>query len=123
VLFGGPAGQAGSLDDLGGASGTAVGATLAAVMAVGSALAIPPLGVAIAGPVAAVLAGGGGGAVAGGIIGALIGLGIPEPNARAYQEVLRDGGVVLGVVPHGPEDADAIRRDFDELRGEDIYYG
>jgi hypothetical protein len=107
---------------VGGAIGTAVGATLAAVMAVGTSLPIPGLGVVIAGPLAGALAGAGAGAVTGGLLGGLIGLGIPEPNARAYQEVLRDGGGVLGVVPHGAADADAIRQDFDDLRGENVCY-
>ena len=105
---------------VGGAIGTAVGATLAAVMAIGTSLVVPGLGMIVAGPVAAAFAGGGAGAVAGGIIGGLVGAGIPEPNAFAYQEVLRAGGVILGVVPHSEDDADAIMDDFKELHGESV---
>ena len=108
---------------VGGAIGTAVGATLAAVAAIGTSLALPGLGIIIAGPIAAALAGAGAGAVSGGLIGGLIGLGIPEPNAEAYQQVIRDGGVVIGVVPRSGEDASQIKRDFDELGGENVYYG
>ena len=72
--------------------------------------------------VAAALAGGGAGAVTGGLIGALVGMGIPESNSEAYQEALRSGGVVLGVVPHNDDDADAIKEDFQNLKGENICY-
>jgi hypothetical protein len=104
----------------GGAIGTAVGATAAAIAAIGTSLVIPGLGFVVAGPIAAALAGAGAGAVAGGIIGGLVGLGIPESNARAYEEALRDGGVVVGVVPHNSSDASAIKKKFEELRGENI---
>jgi hypothetical protein len=104
----------------GGAIGTAVGATAAAIAAIGTSILIPGLGIIVAGPLAAALAGAGAGAVTGGIIGGLIGLGIPESNARAYEEVLRDGGVVIGVTPHDANDATAIAERFEELHGENI---
>src|SRR5437763_9383576 len=63
---------------IGGAVGTAVGATIAAVAAIGTSVAIPGLGLVIAGPLAAGLAGGGAGAVAGGLIGALFGAAATE---------------------------------------------
>jgi hypothetical protein len=50
-------------------------------------LAIPGLGVFIAaGPIMAALAG-----AAGGLTGALIGLGIPEYEAKRYEEKVKDG--------------------------------
>ena len=107
---------------VGGAIGTAVGAALAAVLAIGTTVVVPGLGLVIAGPIAAAFAGGGAGAVAGGIIGGLIGLGIPEPDARAYQEALRDGGLVLGVVPHNADEARVLQALFEELHGENICY-
>jgi len=107
---------------VGGAIGTAVGATVAAILAMGTMVAIPGLGM-VAGPIVAALAGGGGaGAVTGGLIGALVGLGIPEPNARAYQEALREGGVVIGVVPHSSTDANDIKSYFEDHHGENICY-
>lgn len=106
---------------IGGAIGTAVGAAVAAVLAVGTSLAVPGLGLVVAGPLAAAFAGGGAGAVAGGLIGALVGLGIPEPNVRAYQDALRDGGLVLGVEPHGA-DVEAIEQIFEALHGENVCY-
>ena len=103
----------------GGTIGTAVGATAAAIAAIGTSLVVPGFGV-IAGPIAAALAGGGAGAVAGGAIGGLIGLGIPESNARAYEAALRDGGVVLGVVPH-EGDTSEIKTRFEQLDGENVH--
>lgn len=110
---------------VGGAIGTAVGAALAAVAAIGTSIAIPGIGtgigLVIAGPIAAAFAGAGAGAVTGGVIGALVGWGIPEDNAKAYQEALRNGGVVLGVFPRTNLDASKLRKEFQDLGGEDIY--
>jgi hypothetical protein len=106
----------------GGAIGTALGATIAAVVAIGTSIAIPGLGLVIAGPVAAALAGGGAGAIAGGVIGGLVGLGIPEANADAYHEALRNGGVVIGVVPRSTEDGVRIEEEFERLHGGNICY-
>jgi hypothetical protein len=107
---------------VGGAIGTAVGATLAALVAIGTTVVVPPLGIVVAGPLAAAFAGGGAGAVAGGIIGGLVGMGIPEPSAQAYQEALRVGGVVLGVVPRSAQDSKEIEGMFKELGGENVCY-
>jgi hypothetical protein len=108
---------------VGGVIGTALGATVAAVAAIGTSIVIPGLGLLVAGPIAAALAGGGAGAVTGGALGALIGAGIPEANAEAYQEALRNGGVVIGVVPRNEDDAREIQDRFRQLRGESVYYG
>src|SRR5262249_22740752 len=106
----------------GGAIGTAVGATLGAIAAIGTTVALPGLGLVIAGPILAGLAGGGAGAVAGGIVGGLVGLGISESNAKAYEETLRAGGVVFGVVPHGGGDAQLIRGYFGQHQAGNIVY-
>lgn len=107
---------------VGGAIGTAVGATLAAVAAIGTSIAIPGLGLLIAGPIAAALAGGGAGAVTGGVIGALVGAGMTEQNAKAYDEALRSGGVVIGVIPHDGSDASDLQARFREYNGENVCY-
>ncbi len=108
---------------VGGAVGTAVGAALGAVAAIGTSVAIPGLGIFVAGPIAFALAGGGAGAITGGVLGALIGAGIPEANAEAYQDALRGGGVVLGVRPRDDDEARNIQEKFRNLRGESVYYG
>jgi predicted phage tail protein len=103
----------------GGAIGTAVGA-LAVIAAISAGVAIPGLGVLAAGPILAAFAGAGAGAVAGGLIGGLVGLGIPESNATAYEQALKDGGVVIGVTPHSEGDADHIRDCFEKHQGENV---
>src|ERR1044072_4819328 len=67
----------------GAAVGGAVGATLAAIAAIGTTLALPGLGLLVAGPIAAALAGAGAGGAAGGLIGGLIGSGITEGRGEA----------------------------------------
>lgn len=101
---------------VGGAVGTIAGSGLAAIAAVGTTLAIPGLGLVIAGPVAAALAG----AVAGGVVGGLVGLGIPEENAEAYHAALREGGVVIGVEPRDNNEARELRETFEKHGGENI---
>ena len=104
---------------VGGAIGTAVGAVAAAVVGIGAMVFLPGIGW-VAGPLVYALAGGGAGAVTGGVLGGLIGMGIAEPNAKAYEEILQNGGVVVGVIPHDDDDDREIRKDFQELGGENI---
>jgi hypothetical protein len=105
----------------GAAIGGGVGATLAALAAIGTTLALPGLGLLIAGPIAAGLAGAGAGALSGGLIGALIGHGIPEEHAKRYEQGIREGGIVMGVQPRNDEDADYFEKNWRENRGESIY--
>lgn len=105
----------------GAAIGGAVGATLAAIAAIGTTLALPGLGLLIAGPIAAALAGGGAGALTGGLVGGLIGAGIPEEHAKAYEKGVREGGIVMGVNPRTDEDADYFANDWRTNRGESVY--
>jgi hypothetical protein len=104
----------------GGALGTAVGATLAAIAAIGTSVLVPGLGLVVSGPILAAFAGAGAGAVAGGLVGGLIGLGIPESNARAYEQALRDGGVVIGVTPHSGDESSKILDYFEKHQGENV---
>jgi uncharacterized protein YjbJ (UPF0337 family) len=105
----------------GAAIGGGVGATLAAIAAIGTTLALPGIGLLIAGPIAAGLAGAGAGALSGGLIGALIGHGIPEEHAKHYEQGIREGGIVMGVQPRSDEDADYFEKNWRENRGESIY--
>ena len=105
----------------GAAIGGGVGATLAAIAAIGTTLALPGLGLLIAGPIAAALAGGGAGALTGGLIGALVGHGIPEEHAKHYEKGIREGGIVMGVQPRSEEDADYFEKNWRENRGESVY--
>lgn len=105
----------------GGAIGGTLGAVLAAVAAVGTSLAIPGLGIVIAGPIAAALAGAGAGGLTGGIIGALVGVGIPEDQAKLYDEDIRNGRIVMGVNPRSEEDAEYFEQEWKKSKGENIY--
>jgi hypothetical protein len=105
----------------GAAIGGGVGATLAAIAAIGTTLALPGLGLLIAGPIAAALAGGGTGALTGGLIGALVGHGIPEETAKHYEQGIKDGGIVMGVNPRTTEDADYLESEWRTNRAESLY--
>jgi hypothetical protein len=104
----------------GAAVGGAVGATLAAIAAIGTTLALPGLGLLVAGPIAAALAGAGAGGATGGLIGALIGAGIPEERVKEYEEGIKKGGIVMGVTPRTPEDAAYFEEDWKKYRGEQV---
>ncbi len=105
----------------GSAIGGTVGAVLAAIAAVGTSIALPGLGLVVAGPLAAALAGAGAGGLTGGLIGALVGSGIPEDRAREYETGVRDGGIVLGVNPRSDDDATYAETEFRNARGESVY--
>ena len=105
----------------GAAIGGGVGATLAAIAAIGTTLALPGLGLLIAGPIAAALAGGGAGALTGGLVGALVGAGIPEEHAKHYEKGIKEGGIVMGVNPRSTEDADYFENDWRTNKAESLY--
>jgi len=105
----------------GGAIGGTLGAILGALAAVGTSLAIPGLGIVIAGPIVAALAGAGAGGLTGGLIGALVGAGIPEDRAKLYEDDIRRGGIVMGVNPRNKEDARYFEQEWRKSRGENLY--
>ena len=100
--------------------GGTTGAVIAALAAVGTTLAIPGLGLFIAGPLVAAVAGAGAGSVVGGLVGALVGTGIPQNRAELYDEGLRKGGVVLGVQALTDDEASRLGKLFDEMGAERV---
>jgi uncharacterized membrane protein len=83
-----------------------------------SALAIPGIGPVIgAGIVGTTLVGAGLGAAAGGLIGALGVYGIPEDDARVYEEEVRQGGVLLTVHAESAEQAAQAQVIFERSGG------
>ena len=84
---------------IGAGIGGTLGAIAAAVAAVGTSIALPGLGLVIAGPLAAALVGAGAGGAAGGLLGALIGWGIPEETVKHYEQGIKNGGILMGVKP------------------------
>lgn len=105
---------------VGAAVGGTIGAVLATIAAVGTSIAIPGLGLVIAGPIAAALAGAGAGGATGTLVGALIGSGIPEERVTHYEAGLKDGGIVMGVTPRSDEDAIALENSWRE-RGQHVF--
>jgi hypothetical protein len=104
----------------GAAIGGGVGATIAAIAAIGTTLALPGIGLLIAGPIAAGLAGLGTGAITGGLIGALVGHGIPEEHAKEYESGIKGGGVFMGVHPRSDEDAEYFENEW-KSHGKSVY--
>ena len=81
----------------GGVAGLGAGAILGWLAGIGT-LAIPGVGPFIAaGPIMAALGGAAIGTAAGGVIGALVGMGIPEYEAKLYDGKIRSGNVLISV--------------------------
>lgn len=105
---------------VGGAAGGTVGAVLAAIAAVGTSIALPGIGLVVAGPLAAALAGAGAGGAVGGLVGLLVGTGIPEHRAKVYEAGLREGGILLGVEARTDDDADRLEKLFGNLGAQQV---
>ena len=105
----------------GSAIGGTLGAIIAGIAAIGTSVLLPGLGLVVAGPLAAALAGAGAGGLTGGLVGALVGSGIPEDRAVAYEDGIKNGGMVVGVNPRNAEDADYFENEWRNNRGEHIY--
>jgi hypothetical protein len=100
--------------------GGTVGAVAAGIAAVGTAIAIPGLGLVVAGPIAAALAGAGAGGAAGGLLGALVGAGIPEERVKDYEKGLKDGGILLGLKPRNASEAQDIQSTWRTGKGDHV---
>lgn len=87
---------------IGAATGGVLGA-LAGLLVGATALAIPGIGVVVAGPLAAVLGGAAAGGVTGGLAGALAGAGVSKDEAERYQERIEAGDIVVAVAAGGRE--------------------
>ena len=104
----------------GGILGGITGGVLGWLTGIG-ALAIPGLGpLIVAGPIVAALAGVGAGGTFGGMIGALVGMGVPEYEAKRYEGRIKLGGALMSV---HCDNEDWVKRAKDLLRrtgGDDI---
>src|SRR3954447_7465799 len=108
-----------------GAEGAATGAVTGGVLGglagflVGiSALVIPGIGPIVgAGILVSTLAGAGIGAAAGGLIGALADAGVPEEDARAYEEHVKGGRILLTVHADTDQQAQEAHRVLETGRG------
>lgn len=106
----------------GSAIGGTVGAVAGVLAAIGTTLAIPGLGIVIAGPIAAGLAGAGAGGITGGIIGALVGSGIPEARAKLYESGIKEGNIVIGVEPRNEDDAKYFEENWRTNNAKEVHY-
>jgi len=106
--------------ETGAAVGGGLGATLGAVAGVGAAVIIPGMGLAIAGPLAASLAGAGG--LLGGALGALFGSSLPEEEAQKLEQTIREGGILISVYPCDAENAAMIENEWRKRGGEIVAY-
>ena len=101
-------------------TGAALGAGLGWLAGIG-ALAIPGLGPLIAaGPIMAALSGAAIVGTVGGLTGALIGMGIPEYEAKRYQERLKGGFALISVHSENPKETERAMEIFKAEKAEDI---
>lgn len=105
---------------VGAGTGLALGGTLGWLAGVGL-LAIPGLGPFIAaGPIMAALSGAAVGGTVGGLTGALIGMGIPEIEAKRYEGRLRDGNILISVHSENSEETLRAKDVFEDAGADDI---
>ncbi len=105
---------------IGGGIGMTAGAVLGAIVAAATAIAIPGLGLIVAGPIAGAIAGAGAGAATGGLVGALIGAGIPEERAAEYEAGIKRGGILLGTRARDVDHAATLEKDFSGYGARDV---
>lgn len=106
----------------GGLTGGVVGAIIGGLTLVGSVL-LPGVGLLVAGPLVGAITGGAIGTAAGGLVGALAGLGIPENEAKYYQDSIQQPGNIL-VVSHVPKDLkNEVRKIFETCGAQSVKIG
>src|SRR5512147_2144893 len=104
----------------GAGAGALLGGGLGWLVGIG-ALAIPGVGPFIAaGPIMAALAGAAVGAAAGGLTGALVGMGIPEYEAKQYEGKIREGNMLISVHAEDSKDVEKAKEIFKREGAHDI---
>jgi hypothetical protein len=107
--------------ETGAAVGIGLGAMAGAILAMGTSILIPGLGILIAGSFLAGLAGAGAGGLAGSVVGAFVGAGIPEEHAKKYEHGIKNGHIVLGVKPLNEQDAIYIEQEWKNHGGTSVH--
>jgi len=101
-------------------TGALVGGGLGWLAGIG-ALAIPGVGPLIAaGPIMAALTGAAVGGSLGGVTGALIGLGIPEYEAKRYEGKIQKGNCLISVHAETSKQIDVAKSIFESASAEDV---
>ena len=104
----------------GGATGMALGGVLGWLAGIGT-LAIPGLGPFIAaGPIMAALSGAAVVGALGGLAGALIGMGLPEFEAKRYETKVQGGNILVSVHSDSGDETKRATDIFEQCGGEDI---
>jgi hypothetical protein len=104
----------------GAGSGAVLGGALGWLAGIG-ALAIPGVGPFVAaGPIAAALSGAAIGGTVGGIAGALIGMGIPEYEAKRYEGKIKEGGILISVHADDSDEITRAKNIFERNNAHDI---
>lgn len=104
----------------GAGAGGVLGGALGWLVGIG-ALAIPGIGPFVAaGPIMALLGGAAVGATVGGISGALIGMGIPEYEAKRYESKVKEGNILISVHSENSDETDRAETIFNNAGAEDI---
>jgi hypothetical protein len=104
----------------GAVGGAAAGGVIGLMAGIG-ALAIPGVGPVIAaGPIVDVLAGMGVGGAIGGFTGAIIGMGIPEDEAKVYEARLKKGGILVSLHCTTSDEVKRVKELVEQTGGEQI---
>ena len=104
----------------GAGTGGLLGGGLGWLVGIGS-LAIPGVGPFIAaGPIMAALGGAAVGAAAGGLTGALVGMGIPEVEAKQYEGKIKTGNILMSVHTTDSKERDRAKDIFKREGGTDV---
>lgn len=105
---------------IGASAGGVTGGVLGWLAGIGM-LAIPGVGPFIAaGPIMAALSGAAVGATLAGIAGALVGMGIPEYEAKQYETKVKDGNILISVHARNNDEAKLVKEIYEEAHAEDI---
>jgi hypothetical protein len=101
-------------------TGAVVGGIVGWLAGIG-ALAIPGIGPLIAaGPIVALLAGAGAVGAAGGIVGTLVGLGIPEYEAKRFEGRVKSGGTLVSIHCDNSDWVKRAKKILEDTGAEDI---
>jgi hypothetical protein len=101
--------------------GAVLGGTLGWLVGAGVIATIPVLGPFVAaGPIMAALAGAAAGGAVGGITGTLVGFGIPEYEAKRYENFVAKGGILLSAHVDDSDWADKAKHILEECGAHDI---
>lgn len=104
----------------GASAGALAGGAFGWIAGIG-ALAIPGVGPLIAaGPIMAALSGMAVGGAAGGIAGALIGMGIPELEARRYEGKIKKDNILISVHTENSEEIERAKEIFNKAGAQDV---